>query len=145
MKKCLWLVCLTIFLTFADGGVLQAAAPGAERFQPVVANDKISTSLDTQTIRYLKDPYREENLLDAWLKTIERETGGYNLSRYYFRVKERQYQMISSLDFDAEGNLLSTERNSYSSRFKDVIPETLAEKWYDAVIKYEKEVMAIKK
>ncbi len=144
MKRYLWLLCLTVFLTLANGGVLQAA-PAAERFQPIVANDKISTSLDTQTIRYFKDPYRDENLLDAWVKTVERETGGYNLSRYYFRIKERQYQMISSLDFDAEGRLLSTERNSYSSRFKDVIPETLAEKWYDAAIKYENEVLAIKK
>ena len=151
MKRYFWLIGLAFCLSLTDAGIAAAAGAAgantavAERFQLLVSNDKINTMLDMHTIRYCKDPYRDENLVDAWVKTVERENGGYNLSRYYFRIKERQYQMITSLEFDADGNLISTERNPYSSRFKDVIPETLAEKWYDAAMQYEKDVLAIKK
>ncbi len=158
MKKYLWMICLVVLCAVANTALAAEATAGAqtantagqipapERFQVIAATERTNVTLDTQTIRYVQDPYREEKLVDAWVKTIDRDTGGYNLSRYYFRTSERQAQLITSMDFDSDGNVLATERNSYAVKgFKDVIPETPEEKSYNAALQYAKEKLTVKK
>lgn len=111
------------------------------RFQNVFLNDIISTSFDTITLCYVNDPYRDEKLLDVWVKTTEIDGGDYNLNRYYLRLKERQYQLVSTFKISSQGEEISRETYPYSSKFKEVIPESSFEKVYDAVRKYQKEFL----
>lgn len=108
------------------------------RYVKIAGNSLYTYYLDTATVRYIPDPYVDEQLIDAWLKiTASTDTDdniGYSIRRYYFRMKERQMQLLATQDFAANGTPLAAEKYSYAAaRWDDIAPNTLGDVWYDQI------------
>lgn len=124
-----------------------------------IAGDGASTYyLDVETVRYIKDPYLDEKLIDAWIKIVSEQNGAeaeianrqnkglategydkfsYSVRRYYFRLNERQLQMLASRDFALDGSQLEFQKYGYAAnRWEDLVPNTLGDLWYGKVREY---------
>lgn len=130
----------------------------AQRYVKIAEDSAFTYYLDTETARYIKDPYRDENLIDAWIKMECAENGVvaeiknrrskglstdgyedffYSVRRYYFRLKERQMQLMISRDFARDGSQLEIKQYDYSAiRWDDLAPSTLGDYWYGKVRSY---------
>lgn len=123
------------------------------RYLKVASNSAYNYYLDTETVRYIRDPYLDEQLIDAWLKitaaddisntelenqqVTENNRFGYSVRRYYFRLKERQMQLLTLQDFSTNGTPLNSEKYTYAAvRWDDIAPNTLGEVWYGKIRTY---------
>ena len=94
MKKtiCLFLLLLltSVSPVFAQGAETPTPLPFAapSRYLSILTRDIVTYSLDTETLRYVKDPYRDELLVEAWIKSNEVDAVNARYQRYYFRQKE---------------------------------------------------------
>ena len=148
---------LSFFLCF----LLQPAPGFAEinaRYLKIAEDEKFTYYLDIETARYINDPYRDEKLIDAWIKIVCGPDGAaaemnnryskglstegyerlfYSVRRYYFRLAERQTQLMISRDFAVDGTQLELRKYDYSAvRWDDLAPSTLGDYWYDKVRGY---------
>jgi len=127
----------------------------SSRYLKIAGNAAYTYYLDLQTVRYIKDPYLEEQLIDAWVKIVCEENGAeaeiesrenkgmvtkgydklsYSIRRYYFRLNQRQMQMLASRDFASDGSQLEFQKYTYTAaRWDDLAPNTLGDLWYSKV------------
>lgn len=140
MKIMHLLLCL-FFLAAASPALAQEAPPVqtiTPRYQTIVTRDLTAYSLDTSTVRYVQDPYRDELLLEAWIKSSDSDAVTARYQRYLFRQKERQLQLMASGEYDSQTAApieLSLQRY-HVSRWQDIAPESIQELLYAAVINY---------
>ena len=135
----------------------QTIGQGSPRFVLMNNNDNYSYYLDTETVRYIPDPYRDEKLIDAWIKVVPTENGrqveirkrqndklntygyedfNYSMRRYNFRLNQRQMQRVYLRDFSSNGAVLDTQSDVYdAARWEDIIPDSSGEVWYKAALK----------
>lgn len=136
-------VLFTMFLllyTASSADAAKATTPPV-RFQDIIYDNATVSQFDAQTLKYEKDPYRNEILLNVWVKTpIDPSDQTYTLYNYLVRTNTREVMMIKRIDFDASGRMLQNMSNRYNPLlWTTVLPETLTEKWYTAVTAYAKE------
>ena len=129
-----------VFLLLTSIGVTCNAASAPQpvvRFENIMYLDNPIAQFDKDTIKYTKDPYRDELLLDVWIKTIPDAKGNYNMNRYWFRLKEREMMPVIECTLDADGNVVSQKMHTYDvALWKPILPETMIEKWYSATLNY---------
>lgn len=135
-------ILFTMFLllyTASTADAAKAATPPV-RFQDIVYDNVTISQFDTQTLKYEKDPYRDEILLNVWVKTpIDTFDQTYTLYNYLLRTNTREVMTINRIDFDASGRMIQNMSNRYNpSLWTTVLPETPTEKWYTAVTAYAK-------
>lgn len=141
------LVCyITLSAFFVQVSYAKAKAP-LVRLQPVIVNGSDNTFFDTETVKFIRDPYRGVPILEAWVRTNDMNLkGGYNLTKYYIRLEPRQYQQMQSIDYDVNAKIIEQNKDVYSdSRWKGIIPESIADAWYHQIIKYAKDYKLISK
>lgn len=114
-----------------------APAPPS-RYEDIHFEDSVIAQFDKETFRYVKDPYKNELLIDVWIKTFpETARVAYSLNHYLFQLSDRKMMALELIDFNSSGRILNTRANKYDpERWSPIIPETLAEKWYEAIYKY---------
>ena len=156
-KRFTFSILMGFFLCFAVQPALCFAEINS-RYLKIAGDPLFTYYLDTETVRYIKDPYRDENLIDAWIKIVcepdgaaaeikNRKSKGlstegydrlfYSVRRYYFRLKERQMQLMISRDFAIDGTQLEIQKYEYSAaRWDDLAPSTLGDYWYGKVRGY---------
>jgi|GEM_PF-3211311 len=125
------------------------------RYLKIAENAAYTYYLDIETVRYIKDPYLEEKIIDVWIKIVCEENGSkaeienrgkkgmvtegydkfsYSVRRYYLRLNERQMQMLASRDFASDGSQLEFQKYNYAAvRWDDLAPNTLGDLWYSKV------------
>ncbi|WP_312200043.1 hypothetical protein [Anaerospora hongkongensis] len=110
------------------------------RFQDIIYDNVTIGQFDKQTLKYEKDPYRDEVLVNVWIKTpLDSFNQSYTMYNYLLRTNTREMMMINRLDFDNSGNMLQNMSNKYNpALWTLVLPETATEKWYNAVTAYAK-------
>jgi len=128
------------------------------RFVLIGENSNYTYYLDTETVRYIPDPYRDEKLVDAWIRLVPTETGrqleiktrqadnldilgyddfGYSMRRFYFRTMQRQIQRMHLKDFSATDKPLETRISKYEAvRWEDIVPNTPPDEWYIFIMKF---------
>ncbi|MDU2064881.1 MAG: hypothetical protein E6713_08555 [Sporomusaceae bacterium] len=107
----------------------------ATHFANIDVQGETKFYFDTNTIRYTKDPYRDELLIDVWIKTPLKQ--GFTLNRYLLRMQEREYMLTSGLIYANETKLLSQEKYAYQpERWSPVIPGSPQSIWYQSIINY---------
>jgi hypothetical protein len=143
----LGLICYIILSLFIVQVSYAKAKDVRVRLQPIIVNGADNTFFDTETLKYIKDPYRNVLLLETWIRTDDTNLkGGYNLTKYYIRLESRQYQQMQSIDYDNNAKVIEQSKPIYSdSRWKEIIPESIADAWYHQVIKYVKDNKIISK
>lgn len=129
-----------VFFLLTSVGVACDAASAPQpvvRFENIIYLDNPIAQFDKDTIKYVKDPYRDELLLDVWIKTIPDAKGNYSMNRYWFRLKEREMMPVIECDYNAEGIVVSQKMHTYDvALWKPILPETMVEKWYTATLNY---------
>ena len=125
------------------------------RYYLINETENYSYYLDTETLRQIPDPYRDEKLIDAWIKAIPSGAGrqaeftkrrnnvkstdgyeifGYSMRRYYFRTTQRQIQQMDLRDFTDFGKPLDSQNYNYDvGRWEDIVPNTSPDAWYDFI------------
>lgn len=149
---------MILFVIFTMVFLMQYSLCFAEqssRYLKITENAAYTYYLDTETVRYIKDPYLEEKLIDVWIKIVCEQSGAeaeiknrenkgmitegydkfsYSVRRYYFRLNERQMQMLTSRDFASDGSQLEFQKCIYAAtRWDDLAPNTVGDLWYSKV------------
>lgn len=135
-------ILFTMFLLLYTASTVDAAKATTPpvRFQDIIYDNVTISQFDTQTLKYEKDPYRDEILLNVWIKApIDPSDQTYTLYNYLVRTNTREVMMSNRIDFDASGRMIQNMSNRYNpSLWTTVLPETPTEKWYTAVTAYAK-------
>lgn len=128
---------LVLAMSFLLLGTAQASMEPV-RFAAVEQNGAVIAQFDTQTLAYEKDPYRDELLVNVWLKpTPDNMLDSYQLQHYLFRMTKREIMLIDQVDYSRSGGVLSRITKDYSPALWTVpLPETVEESYYSAVLKY---------
>lgn len=132
------LILMTVFLL--NVGSASAALSSSEKQRFVeIGQDSIAVGhFDIETLRYEKDCYRDELLLNVWIKTVpEPQSGEYSLNHYLFRLNERELMTLDQIQYNSSGKIMLKTSNTYDiNLWTQIIPETVADKWYSSILKY---------
>lgn len=113
------------------------ASANPSRYSDITWEDTVIAQFDTQTLKYVKDPYRDELLLDIWIKSTDADGKSYSLNHYLFRLNKREMMPLDLIDFNNNGQIVNKTSYAYDpTSWSLVIPETSAEKWYQFAIDY---------
>lgn len=122
-------------LVFACSSAIGLAA--ASRYENIVTEDAVIAQFDTTTLRYEKDLYRDEKLIGVWIKSTSDFSYDYTLKHYLFRLNERQMLLMDTVDYNSNGQVIGKTATQYNpSLWTPVLPETVQEACYNAVLKY---------
>jgi hypothetical protein len=128
-------ILLITLLVFACSSATGLAA--ASRYENIVTEDAVVAQFDTTTLRYEKDPYRDEKLVSVWIKSTSDFSYDYTLKHYLFRLNERQMLLMDTVDYSSNGQALGQTSNEYNPiLWTPVLPETVQEASYTAALKY---------
>jgi hypothetical protein len=135
LKKYSLILTAVFLLNFSSA---YAAAVEPSRFQEMGNANTELGQFDTETIKYAKDPYRNELLLNVWIKSLpDQNSGSYDLTHYLFRLKDREMMLLEQIEYSSSGEVLYQTLNKYDATlWTQIIPETLQEKWYSSILKY---------
>ena len=132
MQYSKYLLILALFL-FAYCPATGLAADS--RYENIVVGDNIVAQFDKETLRYEKDPYRDEQLLSAWIKVFSFK--GYSLNHYLFRLHDRKMLQLETIEYDENGQIISKTANKYNPAcWTHILPETISETEYVSALKY---------
>lgn len=111
------------------------------RYENIVVGDTIVAQFDKETLRYEKDPYRNEKLLSVWIKTFsEPNKDTYSLTHYLFRLHDREMQTMDIVRYNTHGQVTDNLTNKYApASWSQILPETLSETGYVAALKYSQD------
>jgi hypothetical protein len=141
MLRIFYALSLFIMLTFIQmpTAYLAPAKQPPPRFIELQNNDLAITQFDTKTIKYEKDPYRDELLVNVWIKTSNERITSYSLSNYIFRINKREIMQLDKVDFNGNDQIINKNKYVYDpNSWAPVIPETTADKWYITIMEYVK-------
>lgn len=133
MKPFKYLLLVALFLfTFSSASALEAP-----RYQGIVIDDAVVAQIDKDTLRYEKDPYRNEKLLSVWIKTTSDFSSDFTLNHYLFRLANREMLHLDTVEYNGAGQIISKITNPYNpSSWSAIMPETVEEKCYVSALKY---------
>ena len=159
MKKITRLVLLMLAVLMMLASICQAMGPinrdeknpktedqavTTERFVQIYKDDDSTYYLDKTTAKKIKHPYLKEDLLDIWLK-VEGSVNGvysdpvsYAMKHYYVRLKEKQVQLINSVDFNGETPVYTPDEPYREKNWRTVVPSSAEESCYLKVIELVK-------
>jgi hypothetical protein len=108
------------------------------RYENIVVGDTIVAQFDKETLRYEKDPYRNEQLLSVWIKTFSNsDKDAYSLTHYLFRLHDREMMTMDIVEYNKHGQVTDNLTNKYDpASWSQILPETLPETGYVATLKY---------
>lgn len=113
------------------------------RFIPIFSDDEYNYYMDTATIKLTPHPYKDEQLVDVWLKlehnanALYADSAVYILQHYYMRQGAAQQQLLSEVLVNSEENFSSEQRAKYSeANWDNLIPDTGEELCYQEVMQY---------
>lgn len=122
-------------LVFACSSAITLAA--ASRYENIETEEAVVAQFDTTTLRYEKDPYRDEKLVSVWIKNTSEFSYDSTLKHYLFRLNERQMLLMATADYNSSGQVIAKTSNQYNpDLWAPVLPETVQESCYNAVLKY---------
>ena len=132
------LILATVFLLNIGSAYAALAPSEPQRFEEMRHVDTTVGQFDTETLKYEKDCYSDELLLDVWIKTIpETNSGEYSLNHYLFRLNERELMSLDQIQYNSSGEKTYKISNTYDAKlWTQIIPETIADKWYSSILKY---------
>jgi len=134
MRYAKYILFITL-LVFACSSAIGLAA--ASRYENIVTDDAVVAQFDTTTLRYEKDPYRDEKLVSVWIKSTSEFSYDSTLKHYWFRLNERQMLLMDTADYNGSGQVIGKTSTQYNPSFwAPVLPETVPEACYSAVLKY---------
>ena len=159
MKKITRLVLLMLAVLMMLASICQAMGPinrdeknpkneeqvvTTERFVQIYKDDDSTYYLDKATAKKIKHPYLKEDLLEVWLK-IEGNANGvysdpvtYAMKHYYVRLKEKQVQLINSVDFNGETPVYTPDEPYREKNWRTLVPSSPEESCYLKVIELVK-------
>lgn len=111
-----------------------------ERYVLLYKNDEHDYYLDQVTAKKINHPYLKEEILDIWVKVDNIAQGGYTdpvsytMKHYYVRLKEKQMQMINSVDFNGESPTYSPDEPYREKNWKTLVPSSAEESCYFKII-----------
>ncbi|EGO63479.1 hypothetical protein [Acetonema longum] len=112
----------------------------SERYQWAYSGGGQTFQFDTHTLQKINDPYRDEQLVEAWVRVItpnRTASSSIVLQQYYFRLNTKQIQLMSSFDLASDGQVGPGNKFTYDAhRWQDIVPGTAAEGIYNAVTDY---------
>lgn len=111
------------------------------RFRDVVRADSVIAQFDAETLTYEPDPYRQEKLLQVWVKLkSDSYSGDYVLEQHLLRMTKPEMMVLRKVSYSAAGELLHEEAVTYSPEaWKPIFPDTPEEACYRAITAYAKE------
>ena len=132
---------ITVVLLLNSGCAFAASKPHEPppRFKEILQGSLTVGQFDTETLKYERDSYRNELVVNVWIKTKPDENNGrYSLNHYLFRVNEREYMLLDLIQYNnLVGNITYHKSNIYDmTLWTKIIPETEVENWYVPVLKY---------
>ena len=159
MKKITRLVLLILAVLMMLASICQAMGPinrdeknpkkedqavTTERFVQIYKDDDATYYLDKTTAKKIKHPYLKEDLLDVWLK-VEGSVNGvysdpvsYAMKHYYVRLKEKQLQLINSVEFNGETPVYTPDEPYREKKWRTLVPSSAEESCYLKVIELVK-------
>lgn len=139
MKSLKYIMLAALFL-FVFSVVGAEAAPS--RYEGIVMDDAVVAQIDKDTLRYEKDPYRNEKLLSVWIKTPS-DFGSdfdFSLNHYLFRLNNRDMLLLDTAQYNGAGQIISKITNPYNpTSWTMIMPETVQEKCYVLALKYARD------
>lgn len=121
----------------------------AAKFETIAESDEFTVLLNIESISKRSDYGRE--YVVAWTKWIPKKDKSEELSKEYkskidyemvffaFDQKFRQIQELSFSVYDLTGKIVANQsRQFYTAQYTEIIPDTLGEDMYDAVMYFYK-------
>ena len=148
----LWALLLLVLLQCL-APVVQAAGTVADktRYEWLLDNDKGYYYFDKVTFGLVQDPYLTEKHFDVWIRMQFLDEGIYEeenyrrlnkmpaddyqylshrMFHYWFRTRDRHYQLLEIADYDETGRMLENRKIKYSpERWVTIVPGTDQDAW----------------
>lgn len=111
-----------------------------ERYVLIYKDDDYNYYLDQATAKKINHPYLKEELLDIWLKVEGNPNGVYNdpviytMKHYYVRLKEKQMQLINSVEFNGESPIYAPDEPYREKNWKVLVPSSAEENCYLKIV-----------
>ena len=113
-----------------------------ERFQEIFRDNSFIYSMDTQSARYIPIPNRQDKMIDVWVKLIpntfsdgDTNAGKYYLEHYYINPKTQQIQFLCELEVTGRPSNAIKERSYSSQNWENLVPGSVEDDIYHAVVK----------
>lgn len=133
--RCAKYILFVTLLVFACSSAIALAA--TSRYENIETDEAVVAQFDTTTLRYEKDPYRDEKLISVWIKNTSEFSYDSTLKHYLFRLNERQMLLMDTADYNSNGQVIAKNSNQYNpTLWAPVLPETVQESCYNAALKY---------
>ena len=121
-----------------------------ERFQELLRDESFIYYMDTQSIRYIPIPNRQEKMIDVWVKLKpnsfsdgDAKAGKYYLEHYYLNPKSRQIQFLCELEVTGRPSNAIKERPYSSQNWENLVPGSVEDDIYHAVVEKAKSSSSI--
>ncbi len=119
----------------------------ADRFLTILEDPEYKYYLDMQSARWIQRPRSDkEQILDVWIKLVEAADKQYSypetylLEHYYIRPATRQIQFLCELEVAGRPSNTVEQRLYDESHWEELIPGSVEEKIYQAVIENSKKI-----
>ena len=125
----------------------------AERFQKILEDNSFGYYMDTQNAKWIVCPHTsDEHIIDVWIKLIGNGSGDsasepysypskYYLEHYYIRPDKQQIQFMSELEVTGRPNNAITERSYNAANWENLVPGSIEEEIYHAVVSNAKDLV----
>lgn len=122
-----------------------------DRFQEIFRDSSFVYYMDTRSVRNVPIPNRQDRMIDVWVKlkpnsfsdAAEADTGKYYLEHYYINPKSKQIQFLCELEVTGRPSNAIKERPYSSQNWENLVPGSVEDDIYHAVVKKAKESSSI--
>ena len=117
------------------------------RFKEILRDDSFTYYMDTKTVRYIPMPYRQDRIIDVWVKLLPKDASAitvdepyrssdkYYMEHYYIHPKEKQIQFLCELEVTGRPTNAIKERPYNSQNWENLVPGSIEDDIYHAVVK----------
>lgn len=119
----------------------------ADRFLQILQDDDYKYYLDKPSARWINLPNKsKEQVLDVWVKLVSSADKEYSypetylLEHYYIRPEKRQIQFLCELEVAGRPTNTVQQRPYDALHWEDLVPGSVEEKVYQAVIDNSKSI-----
>lgn len=117
--------------------------PEGERFQEIFRDPSFVYYMDMQSVRYVPVPNRQEKMIDVWVKLkpsgfsddADSKAGRYYLEHYYINPQNKQIQFLCELEVTGRPSNAIKERPYSSQNWENLVPGSVEDDIYHAVVK----------
>ena len=115
------------------------------RYEKIYHDDEFTYLMDHESVRWITcDKMGDEPVVDVWIRIVENSDAAiaerhnpakYYLEHYYMRTKKQQVQFMCELEVSNRPNNNVTQRRYDISNWEDLIPGSIEDELYRAVMK----------